>query len=267
MLSIGIFSKISNVTTKTLRYYDEINLLKPVHVNTENGYRFYDVEQLKDIILINKLKAYFFSLEEIAEVLNKPEDDVLLYNLIKQKQKSIQDKLNNYNFILKQIKKDILNLERGKNLMEYLDNIEIKLIETKSKNILFIREKMSIEEYGKYLGKLFETLEKEKFTIDGAPMFIYHDKEFDPKNNDTEIAIPIKEVVKGTRELQGSLCAMGTLKGPYTELTSLYAKLQQWVEKEGYTIISSPYDIYLTDPRITPEEENITEVYFPVKKL
>ena len=33
MLSIGAFSKISNVTTKTLRYYDEIGLIKPVYVN------------------------------------------------------------------------------------------------------------------------------------------------------------------------------------------------------------------------------------------
>ena len=30
MLTIGAFSKISNVTTKTLRYYDEIGLIKPV---------------------------------------------------------------------------------------------------------------------------------------------------------------------------------------------------------------------------------------------
>ena len=55
MLPIGEFSKICNVTTKTLRYYDEIGLLKPSIVNGHNGYRYYDVQQLKTILLITKL--------------------------------------------------------------------------------------------------------------------------------------------------------------------------------------------------------------------
>lgn len=65
MLSIGAFSKISNVATKTLRYYDEIDLLKPAHVDGDSGYRYYDVSQLKTILLIDKLKSYQFTLEEI----------------------------------------------------------------------------------------------------------------------------------------------------------------------------------------------------------
>lgn len=40
MLSIGEFSNICKVSTKTLRYYAEIGLLKPSEVNPENGYRY-----------------------------------------------------------------------------------------------------------------------------------------------------------------------------------------------------------------------------------
>ena len=39
MLSIGEFSNICKVSTKTLRYYAEIGLLEPSVVNPENGYR------------------------------------------------------------------------------------------------------------------------------------------------------------------------------------------------------------------------------------
>ncbi len=266
MLSIGEFSKISNVTTKTLRYYDEIGLLKPTCVKN-NGYRYYDVSQLKSILMINKLKLYCFSLEEIGEVLKKSYDDNILYFLIKQKQRNIKEKLENYQYVLRQLQKDIINLERGINIMSYLDNIEVKLMETAPKNILSIREKMSINDYSKYLGMLFEKIAREKLSMSGDPMFIYHDKEFNPESNDTEIAIPIKETIKGTRELCGSLCVMGTLKGPYSELPSIYAKIEEWIHKEGYSIAAPPYEVYLTDPRtgISPEEY-ITEVYFPVKK-
>ena len=46
MLTIGEFSKLSKATIKTLRYYDEIGLFKPSHVE-EKGWRFYTVEDLK----------------------------------------------------------------------------------------------------------------------------------------------------------------------------------------------------------------------------
>ena len=41
MLSIGEFSKICQVSTKTLRYYAEIGLILPDEINLENGYRYY----------------------------------------------------------------------------------------------------------------------------------------------------------------------------------------------------------------------------------
>ena len=45
MLSIGEFSKICQVSAKTLRYYDEIGLLRPEEINPENGYRYYSYQQ------------------------------------------------------------------------------------------------------------------------------------------------------------------------------------------------------------------------------
>ena len=266
MLPIGEFSKICNVTTKTLRYYDEIGLLKPAIVNEHNGYRYYDVAQLKTILFINKLKMYCFSLEEIEEVL-KDQSEEKLSRLIRQKQKLIREKMENYSYVLHQLNEDILNLERGIDLMAYLDNIKVELIETEPKNILFSRQKMSIDEYCKYFGKLFAAVAKEQLTCIGAPIAIYHDEEFDPTNNDTEIAIPIVERVKGTRELAGGLCVKGVHKGPYSELPSTYAKIVQWMETEKYKLVAPPYEIYVTDPEKTiSPEDYITEIYFPVKK-
>ncbi|MBO1301252.1 MerR family DNA-binding transcriptional regulator, partial [Enterococcus sp. DIV1271a] len=38
-LSIGKMSKLSNISIRTLRYYDQINLFKPEYINKENNYR------------------------------------------------------------------------------------------------------------------------------------------------------------------------------------------------------------------------------------
>ena len=55
MLSIGEFSRICGVTTRTLRYYDKINLIKPSHIDLDSGYRFYDLNQLRQMLFINRL--------------------------------------------------------------------------------------------------------------------------------------------------------------------------------------------------------------------
>ncbi|MFV0528674.1 MAG: MerR family transcriptional regulator [Lachnospiraceae bacterium] len=266
MLTIGKFSKISNVTTKALRYYDEIGLIRPAHINVENGYRYYDVAQLETILLINKLKSYFFSPAEIAEVLKQRQEDTVLWKLLKEKRQSIQEKQMELDYVLDRIDSDLNNIERGIDIMSYLEKIEANLVETEARNIAFLRDKFGIDEFDKYFTRFFEKIQAEKFTVLGAPMVIYHDEEFNPACSDMEIAIPVAQATEGTRTLDGGLCVMATHTGAYSELSSVYARLVDWIEKEGYSIVSAPYEIYQTDPDTTAPEDNITEVYFPVKK-
>ncbi|MGV2687299.1 MerR family transcriptional regulator, partial [Clostridium perfringens] len=113
----------------------------------------------------------------------------------------------------------------------------------------------------------YEKIARENLTLVGTPMTIYHSPEFNPAGNDTEFALPIKEAVKGTRDLCGGLCARSVLKGAYSNLTSVYATLREWVENEGYALTQSPYEVYVTEPyQALTAEEMVTEVYFPVAK-
>lgn len=68
---IGEFSKLSQVTVKTLRHYEEIGLLTPLEVDEWTGYRYYDIKQLKQMTRIAYLKRLGFSLEEIASQLEQ----------------------------------------------------------------------------------------------------------------------------------------------------------------------------------------------------
>ncbi len=218
LLSIGEFSKICEVSTKTLRYYDEIGLINPDEINPENGYRYYSIRQLKKMLFINRLKSYHFSLEEIKAILESEEDESeeKLCSALNRKRREIQEKLNAFEYTLKQMSNDILNLEKGIPIMSYLHNIEVQLVETQPMNILYIRRMMSSDDYasgyGKYFSRLYKKIATEKLTFLGTPMTIYHSSEYNPAGNDTEFAIPIEETVKGTRDLPGGLCAKSVLK-------------------------------------------------------
>ncbi len=56
MLRIGEFSKLSRVTVKALRWYDEAGLLAPDEVDEETGYRYYALAQLPTLNRILALK-------------------------------------------------------------------------------------------------------------------------------------------------------------------------------------------------------------------
>lgn len=266
MLTIGAFSKISNVTTKTLRYYDEIGLIKPVYVNDENGYRYYSATQLETVLLIGKLKWYGFSLDEIAEVLKNPEDNTFILSQIREKEAVLRETAQHYQMLLSLLEKDISNLERGKNIMAYLEQIEVKLVETKPMPILSIRKKMKVRDSQKYIMELMKTVQEKGLTLTTGPMSIFHDEVYDPENYDMEDAVAIREAEESTRILEGGFCVMSVLKGAYTELPSVYAKIREWIEEEGYTVSGAPYEIYQTDPTLVLPEENITEIYVPIKK-
>jgi len=273
ILSIGEFSKICGVSTKTLRYYDEIGLIKPDEINAENGYRYYSISQLKTMLFIDRLKSYHFSLEEIKAILESEEDqsEEKLCSALHRKRREIQKKLHAIEYMLKQMNQDISFLEKGTPIMSYLDKIEVQLVETQPMNLLYIRRMMSRDDYdagyGTYFSRLYAKIATEKLTLLGTPMTIYHSPEYNPAGNDTEFAIPIEERVKGTRDFPGGLCAKSVLKGSYSELTSVYAKLREWVEHEGYELVKSPFEVYVTAPDQTSvPEDMVTEVYFPVKK-
>src|ERR671916_644740 len=69
MFKIGEFSKLVQVPVPTLRYYDQLGLLKPVAVDRFTGYRYYSASQLPRLHRILALKNLGFSLEQIGAVL------------------------------------------------------------------------------------------------------------------------------------------------------------------------------------------------------
>jgi phosphoribosylaminoimidazole-succinocarboxamide synthase len=70
MLKIGDFARLCQLPVGTLRYYDDLDLLRPAHVDALTGYRYYSVEQLPRLNRLLALKDLGFSLEQIARVLN-----------------------------------------------------------------------------------------------------------------------------------------------------------------------------------------------------
>lgn len=100
MYTIGEFSVMSGLTKKTLRYYDEINLLQPADINSKNGYRLYEKQQLTKARQIVYYKNLGITLKRIQSLLDGENRDWI----IKDQLKAIDDQID----ILKAQKKHCL---------------------------------------------------------------------------------------------------------------------------------------------------------------
>jgi len=91
---IGEFARLSGVSVKTLRFYDEVGILRPARIDPRTRYRFYSAQQLQDIALARMLRASGVSVPEVKRLLRKrdrmPEQRALLESLQAELRESLE---------------------------------------------------------------------------------------------------------------------------------------------------------------------------------
>ncbi|MBO0453379.1 MerR family transcriptional regulator [Candidatus Enterococcus murrayae] len=261
MLSISQFSRASHITPKTLRYYDEIDLLKPEAVDPNNGYRYYTSTQLLTAFKIQKLKQYEFRLAEIRLAL---EDDLYLLERMTDKRQEIQQKMTTYHSIQTAIETDIAALAEGGSFM-FNQEPPIEIVENVVWNIISVRKTMNIKDFDQLMAAVYQKVNEEKATPVYAPLTLYHSPEYTPENYDVEIAIPILEEELRTRQLHAERCVKYHFHGNYQGLPAAYAEAAKWIDDNEYVITDAVFEIYLTNPSEVPAAENEVDIYFPIK--
>lgn len=263
MLTIGQFSKASQVPSKTLRYYDEIGLLKPSHVDPINGYRYYDVNQLEKTMKILMLKKFEFSLAEIQEIMM---NDKNLLPLLEKKKQEIANKLTSYVSIQNSIEYYLKELTQGGSMMNKMDISKVKLVMGPELNLVSVREKINIVNFDDLFAKAFNLLQKTQQTPVGAPVTLYHSEEYMPENYDVEIGFPVMDKAMSNHVIGASECACYEFTGNYQNLGEAYVMLMKWVDINNYQMDGAPFEQYVTDPTQVKPDENQVIVYMPIIK-
>ena len=266
MLGIGQFSKICQVSVKTLRYYDKIQLLTPAKIDPDTGYRYYNNDQLSRMLLIQRLKRYGFSLDQIKTILSCRNGQTLSRTFAGQLQ-VLRRQVASTQYVITELEQHLRNLERTGDIMSYQNSYTIRLVDAEPISAISCRQKMSVEEFGLYYGKLYEKIGREQLHPTGKIMALYHDQEFDPVCSDIELAISIAEADQANRVIPGGLCAFTTHYGPYSGLSDAYGAIVKWLENSEYEVADAPYEIYRkTQFDKLPPSEWETDIFFPVHK-
>ncbi|MFR1383264.1 MAG: MerR family transcriptional regulator, partial [Clostridioides difficile] len=93
MFKIGEVSKLTQISIRMLRYYDELGILKPAEIDKYTGHRLYSVEQISILQRIVLLRDSKFSVAEIANIVHNWNDEFVIKEL-NRKKNEIQKEIN-----------------------------------------------------------------------------------------------------------------------------------------------------------------------------
>lgn len=271
MYTIGEFSKIGNVTTKTLRYYDEIGLIRPAYVDQENRYRYYAQEQVYEILFVTELKSYGLRLEQIKAILETKDKELLQY-FLRDRIEEINNQMQE-NLRLKQnIEKKIERIQLGGNIMDKTLDLVVEVKEFEPVLVVSKKAITDMSNISSVIGSVFETIFTAGLKAAGPVITLYFDEEFHQESANIEVCIPVEDSEKArnfeqVKLFKPGLCASCTYRGPYSRLGEAYAVVLKWIDESNYKIASAPFDCYISGPQETNNPENyITKVYFPIKQ-
>ncbi|MFE8700615.1 MerR family transcriptional regulator [Cytobacillus sp. FJAT-54145] len=155
-------AKLAGVSARTLRYYDEIGLLKPARINS-SGYRVYgeaEVDRLQQILFYRELGV---SLDSIQKIITEPSFDRV--NALQEHRKELLQKREQLNLLIENVEKTIASSE-GRITMsdqEKFEGFKQKLIEdNEQKYGKEIREKYGNEKVDQSNAKM-KNMSKEQF--------------------------------------------------------------------------------------------------------
>lgn len=109
-MTIKDFAKLCGCNPQTLRYYDRMDLLKPVKVDPWSGYRYYDEAQALTFVKIKNLQRADFTIEEIKALLDADHD--VICQAFNQKIAQQEDKLKEIKRIQQSYQREMNNMEQ-----------------------------------------------------------------------------------------------------------------------------------------------------------
>lgn len=267
MYRIGEFSKITGLTTQTLRYYDSEKILSPSYRNEENGYRYYNAEDIKKAEFISWLRKFNFSIMEMKDVLSNMKTQEDFNDFIVEKISLVEKNIKEQQSLIKEMKTYLI--------LSPLENKEVKnmcykvnFTELDSKLVATIRFKGKYCEIGDYFSKLFEYA-GEKVT--GVPFTCYYNLEY-AEIADMEVCVPVSAPVYGqdiqTRTVE-SVTAIGVKHiGAYENLGLAYQSLFDYAHEHNLEYFAPIIEFYDKSMGYTLKgnpDKYETRIYLPVK--
>lgn len=256
----------------TLRYYDEVGLLKPASVDRATGYRYYTMEQLPRLNRILALRDLGFALEQIVRLLDDGLSPAHMREILQMKQAEIQQRVREDQERLTRVEWRLQQIEQEGTMTSY----EIIMKQVAPQLVAGVREIIPNREVvTPTLNRNFDELENHVKAHDafaGPFLDIWYAMDASDVDFDVEALAPIQQPIPETARVKVhtlpgvELMASTIHHGPFATIGQGHGAVMEWASANGYTIAGPGRELYLQYERDGDQNDYITEIQYPVEK-
>lgn len=275
MFRIGAFSQLTGVTVKTLRYYDEVGLLKPSEVDRFTSYRYYTVEQIDRLNRILALKDLGLSLNEIRRVLCENPSAAEMRGMLRLKQAQLRQTIDEEQARLQRVEARLRQIEREGQMPLH----EVVIREVPAQKVLAYRQVLAGPwEIAPLFMRVWGTLQNAGIEAVGPHLALYYHGEYREYDLDVEVAVPVADASPSELPLEdgglmqcrmlpaiqaaSTLCRMESQADIFTANRDLGV----WITENGYGLSDGPCREVYAQPACEGEPL-IFEVQLPVERM
>lgn len=265
LVPIGRFSKICRLSVSSLRYYDELGLLRPALVDPDSSYRYYRLSQVRVAETIRLLRA-----------LEMPLDDVHAY-LSEREPAAARDLLNRHQRRMEE------RVEEGQRILSYLRRLQgdgypeaapVRARTFTPQDILCIRACVPEQEvsgtWRALAAELQRSLDRVPVPATGPIGAIFPDPVHNEDAVNMTVFVPISAPITPRGRIIADRIAGGPAAtiihhGPYPLLHRSYEQLVSWMQQRGHEVAGPPREIFWVGPaEVSDPNSYETEVIWPV---
>jgi DNA-binding transcriptional MerR regulator len=266
---IGDFARLGQVSVQTIRYYDNLGLLKPCEVDPFTNYRYYSLEQLPKLVRILSYKDLGFSLEQISNMLVEDLPASELRRLLLIKQNELREQVQEHLDRLERIESRLRRIELDNSLSTY--DVILKSVEPL--RVASLRGTVSsFWDASPLWMKLVDILNRNYIKPQLPSFTLCHAT--DPEI-DIEVCFPLGLDVKECDDINISVLPAETMactihNGSFGGLITAFTSLIKWIDDNNFTITGPDREIYLQLPQenqFSSDPNAITELQVPVQRM
>jgi DNA-binding transcriptional MerR regulator len=264
MFRIGEFSKLSRVSVKALRFYDEVGLLKPTYVDRDTGYRYYSATLLPRLNRILALKELGLPLAEILHLLEGDLPAPRVRELLQNRRAELARSIERERAQLAEVESWLTLIEQAGRFPDY--EVTIKRVEPRF--VASVRDTLS--SYAD-ADELFNELQS-NFNQRGAPFeraAIWHTCANRRRRIDCEAILFLREPARANGrarvyELPGASVACVIHHGSDETCERAYVAVRSWIKSHGYAIAGPNRELYWQGDVAQEGDSGVTEIQFPI---
>jgi len=275
VFKIGDFSRLSLVSVKALRYYDERGLLKPARVDASTGYRYYSASQLIRLNRILAMKDLGLDLAQIAFLLDKEPTPDQIRRIVQLKQVELRQQLEEGQAQLARVEAWLQGFEQEATMPAY-DVVIKSVAPLRVAQARGIAPKMGQPEIGITLGRLFGevigSINQQGATVVGPGITLYYDSEFRERDISVGACLAFEGKLSDSEQVKVVILpAVETMAsvihhGSFSTMHHAYNAILPWIEANGYHMSGPNRELNLEFEPGGDESKFVTEIQFPVEK-